>query len=100
MKTWPRLLPALAVLSFVLLRPGLAFAQVADAGVDDGGCVDSAGNPCPPLACDGALCDTTNGSGCSVAPGSGSSTLPLFVISALALAIVRSRRRREAEQLR
>jgi MYXO-CTERM domain-containing protein len=97
MKTGLRLLLTLAMLSFVLLRPGLAFAQVADAGVD-GGCVDYAGNPCPPLACDGALCDTTNGSGCSVAAGSGNSTLPLFVISALALANVRRRRRREAEQ--
>jgi MYXO-CTERM domain-containing protein len=99
MKTWLRLLLTLAVLSFVLLRPRLAFAQVADAGAD-GGCVDYAGNPCPPLACDGALCDTTNGSGCSVAAGSGSSSLPLFVISAVALAIVRRRRRREAEQRR
>jgi MYXO-CTERM domain-containing protein len=99
MKTGLRLLLTLAMLSFVLLRPGLAFAQVADAGVD-GGCVDYAGNPCPPLACDGALCDTTNGSGCSVAAGSGNSTLPLFVISALALAIARRHRRRQAEQPR
>jgi MYXO-CTERM domain-containing protein len=99
MKTWLRLLLTLAMLSFVLLRPRLASAQVADAGVD-GGCVDYAGNPCPPLACDGALCDTTNGSGCSVAAGSGNSTLPLFVISAVALAIARRHRRRQAEQPR
>ncbi len=98
MRTWLRVLLTVAVLSFVLLRPRVAFAQAADAGdggaPNDGGCVDYAGNPCPPVACDGALCDTTNGAGCSVAAGSGSSTLPVFVIGAVALAIVRNRRRR------
>jgi hypothetical protein len=104
MRTWLRVLFRLAVLSFALLCPRVASAQVADAGdggaPDDGGCVDYAGMPCPPVACDGALCDTTNGSGCSVVAGSGSSALPVIVISAVALAIVRSRRRRAAEQAR
>jgi hypothetical protein len=34
-------------------------------------CVDYAGNPCVPLGCDGALCDTTIGSECSLGRGPG-----------------------------
>jgi hypothetical protein len=79
MRTW--------LLVALLLCPSLASAQ--DAGGADAGCVDYTGAPCPPLACDGALCDTTNGAGCS---SSGSPTaLLLTILGAMALGFTRRR---------
>ena len=60
-------------------------------------CVDYTGNPCAPVACDGALCDTTNGAECSALGGPGrrgkGAALPLAVLAALPLLLLRRRRR-------
>jgi hypothetical protein len=56
------------------------------------GCVDYAGNPCAPVACDGALCDTTTGSGCAAASGRPLGDL-LLLASIAAVALWRRRRR-------
>jgi hypothetical protein len=65
-------------------------------------CVDFAGNLCIPLACDGALCDSTNGSTCAVAGGVGARRsppwpiVPAVVAGVVMLALARRRRRRHA----
>jgi len=69
-----RLVGAALVLTAVIALAPLARADsdmvisnsdMAISNPDMAACVDYAGNPCPPLACDGALCDTSNGSACS-----------------------------------
>jgi hypothetical protein len=57
-------------------------------------CVDYTGSPCVPVACDGALCDTTNASGCATATTRGNATWPISILAALALAVTRRRGRR------
>jgi hypothetical protein len=68
-------------------------------------CVDYAGKPCVPVACDGGLCDTSNGSACSVSGSlrtrrSDSPTLVLTVLGSVAMAIARRRGRHAAERCR
>ncbi len=99
-----RLLPLLVFFSALLLAPRSAFAD--DGGQDggsaeDGGsvCVDDAGDSCDagmadagvPLACDGGLCDTTNGSGCSSAGRAVDTSLIVIAVAALALVFARRR---------
>lgn len=92
------------LLAFVAMG-GIARAQDAgtcspggDAGICDGGLDDGGfgGNPTDagssvPLACGGALCDTTNGSGCSSAGKSDLSLMMVVAVGTLALAIGRRR---------
>ncbi len=75
---------AAIVLVASLVSPGVALADDAGDGGEDAG---------PPLACDGGLCDTTNGASCEIgrARGPGSSTA--FLLVALAFATVMARRR-------
>jgi hypothetical protein len=64
-------------------------------------CVDYTGSPCVPVACDGALCDTTNGSGCATATTRSNATWPVFsVLAALALAVARRRGRQSPREPR
>jgi hypothetical protein len=63
-------------------------------------CVDYTGSPCVPVACDGALCDTTNGSGCATATTRGNVTWPISILAALALAATRRRGRRSPREPR
>jgi hypothetical protein len=89
------------VLAFFL---GLSLASVdaSDASMTstaaEPSCVDYAGAPCPPLACDGALCDTTTGSACGVVNRrSDQRSVIAFVGSAIAIAfLARARRRKES----
>lgn len=105
MKTWATILAGAAL---ALVSP-MAFAD--DGGADDASaCVDDAGNPCDdggadagssvPLACDGALCDTTNGAECGVSPGAalGASPVALFVAAVLGASALLRRARRGKEE--
>jgi hypothetical protein len=85
------LLPAL-----LLLAARAAHADDAGGGgSDDGG----AGAPAVPLACDGALCDTTNGSGCGLGrplgarAGAGSDLAPWALVPLLLASALRRGRR-------
>ncbi len=87
--------------------PGTPYCGMPGQGMPNScvACIDYAGKPCLPVACDGGLCDTTNGSGCSVAGGlgrsqTGSPILVVTVLGAVALAIARRRGRHAAERLR
>ncbi len=69
-----RWLSTLTVFSLMVLassRPAAA-DEALDGGQDSGlTAASSNGEPkSPPLACNGALCDTTNGSTCAIAKGS------------------------------
>jgi hypothetical protein len=62
-------------------------------------CVDDTGNPCAPIACDAALCDTTNGAACTLGRGLGSRGSPipssfLLVVGICVMALARRRRER------
>jgi Protein of unknown function (DUF3575) len=81
--------------------------DAGDGGVDDAGagCTDDAGNPCDagtgaPLACDGALCDTSNSAACSVSvrgSGEGARVSACAMALCLGVALVaRARRRRRS----
>jgi hypothetical protein len=73
----------------------LALTSADDAGADIDGCIDFSGAPCKPLACDGALCDTTNGSTCDEVEGRPSNhTSLLALIGALGLWARRNRQGR------
>jgi hypothetical protein len=99
-----RLLPLLMLFSVLLVAPHRAFAQdggfANDAG-DDGGsaCVDDGGDSCDagmadagvPLACDGGLCDTTNGASCSSAGRSVDASLIAVAVGGLVLVFARRR---------
>ncbi len=59
-------------------------------------CIDYAGNPCVPVACDGALCATDNGAACSVGTrggGGGRSALVVVLVAFALIGLVRRRRR-------
>lgn len=116
-----RVLFFLALLAASLVAPRAA-AQTRDAGVDAKAGTAAAGDAAPratdagsagddaapgsaPLACDGSLCDTTNGGTCDVAggPGAAGTTSPhgtraafVAAIGLLALLVARSRRARRA----
>jgi hypothetical protein len=98
------LITVATISSLLLLCSGGGSA--ADGGADAGvACVDYAGKPCVPVACDGGLCDTSNGSACSVAGRlrrrrSDSPTLVLTVLGSVALVIARRRGRHAAERFR
>lgn len=69
-------------------------AGICDGGSDDagfygGGAVD--GGSAAPLACNGALCDTTNGSGCSTAGSPVNLGWIAVILAALALPFARRR---------
>jgi hypothetical protein len=76
---------------FVLRSPPALAAEGdgaahVDAGVD--GPDDGAGGQAAPLACDGALCDTTNGAECSVPRGAiGGAPFGAHAIALLSLTV-------------
>ena len=66
-------------------------------------CVDFMGNPCVPTACDGALCDTTTGSTCSVGqalggPDTGHPFSLLILLAGVAFALLLRRGSRTKER--
>ena len=106
---------AIVALSSVHLcpRPALAAGGADDAG--DGGVPDDASlsddgsdgssAAAVPIACDGSLCDTTNGATCGVARGPGGGapvdgTAVTAVLGVLVLALARRRRTPAPEQPR
>jgi hypothetical protein len=81
------------VLAIMLSSVKAAWAQDASAGTSTAAhCIDDAGNPCVPLACDGALCQTTNGASCRAMNGRAS----MAVLASLALVLGIARRRRRS----
>src|SRR5215467_7170907 len=84
----------------VCLLASLAVGRAASAEVD-AGCAEDAGiceqdggvNGGPPLACDGALCDTTNGASCSTVGKPVNLAWLAVVAAAFALPILRRRLR-------
>lgn len=81
-----------AVVLLLLFTPAVARADDAgDAG--DAGDTADAGDDAAPIACDGGLCDTTNGSGCNVSGVCGDAGLAV-ASAALALGVSRRRRKR------
>ena len=83
----------------VCLLASLAIRPIASAQ-EDAGCADDAGiceedggvDAGPPLACDGALCDTTNGATCSTAGKPVDLAWLAVIAAALAFPILRRRR--------
>ena len=84
----------------VCLLASLAVRPMANAQ-EDGGCADDAGiceqdggvDGGPPLACDGGLCDTTNGASCSTVGKPVNLAWLAVVAAAFALPILRRRLR-------
>jgi hypothetical protein len=72
-------------------------ARAQDAGEDAGTCISDTGTICVPLACDGDLCDTTNGSTCGVVRGVTDPTLA-FALPVLAGSLLFHRSRRGRRQ--
>jgi hypothetical protein len=74
----------------MVLTPFAAFAQ--DAGAADAGCE---GLDCLPVACDGGLCETNNGSACGLVHGgsSGGGGSAVMVLLGAALLLAAARRR-------
>ncbi len=117
MKTFERLL-FLSILTVALFAPAcesvsvppwpyVREAQEAGAATDGAasdGAIDGVENPPSkgtPLACDGALCDTTNYSACNVAnnPAESRDAWPIsleLIVSGLTLARIRTRRKTES----
>jgi hypothetical protein len=83
-----RLLRLLVLPWLLLLTPCSAFADDAGVCLDDAGSACDAGTPVP-LACDGGLCDTTNGAGCSLAPKPTGLSWMLLGVAALAGVLAR-----------
>jgi hypothetical protein len=86
------------MVTLALSSPAIASATGMDASSSTTTpCLDDSGNPCVPLACDGALCDTTNGASCGVVSGAhsgGSLSIIMMLGAAAALIAIRGRRRR------
>jgi hypothetical protein len=88
---------------FFLWGSRLAFADGGDSGEDIEGGSDAA--PAEPLACSGALCDTTNGAECAVQEAGigrhqADAASLTFFISAIAIGFARRERRGARRPLR
>lgn len=97
---WSRRAVPVAV-AVALLIVGIRSARASDGGDDAGIAGDgaSSSSSTPPLACNGALCDTTNGAECAIAgaPGrGGTSPLGAYVLAAFALVLGARRRKAQA----
>jgi hypothetical protein len=110
---WRLLLGCAVVATMPVVRWRAAFADMNDAGDDasaatDGGALDDAyasdsSAPAPPvaLACDGALCDTTNSSACTAGSRIGSRATGVDLTAGLTmlLAVAMTRRGRRRQEL-
>lgn len=73
-----------------------ATAPADDAACADDGCSDAG----VPVACDGALCDTTNSATCDVGPGGTPAVASLALLSFAAIVACARRVRRKTKESR